>query len=316
MSYLQYSLDLLQLPSIDELTPSMLKRTFKSSVMKMHPDKGGTEEQFDSVLSAYIYLTETLNRMSGGRSALQVISGPDDIKLQRANQIINEVFDEMDRDQHSEEYQKMRMKYDAFHADFEKTHDSGLSNGYSTWLSSKEDNALVESDGIYGEHTIPPPAFSETDFLKVFESTVRIGKPEPHSIILHPDDMAYRSGTCLGVAIVEEAGGTFTSDPQANPEYTDLYSAYTSNNTLYDKLPSYQDKVKTLEELLKEREAVYETQTDEDLAAIAAYEKKKMEDEAAHKKRMQDYFSGTASSKWALEDKKEDPSSDSFVKQF
>lgn len=317
MSYLQYALDLLQLPPIDDVTPALLKRTFKTSVMKMHPDKGGSEDQFDNVLSAYVYLTETLNRLSGGRSALQVILSPDDIKLQRTNQIVNEVFDEMDREQHNEEYQKMRMKYDEFHATFEASHDSTLSNGYSTWLSSKEDSELMETDGVYGVHTIPPPAFSESDFLKIFESTVRIGKPEPHSIILHPDDMAYRSGTCLGVAIVEEAGGTFTSDPHANPEYTDLYSAYTSDNTMYDKLPVYKDsKNKTLEELLKEREAVYESHTDEDLAAIAAYEKKKMDDEAAHKKRMQDYFSGTASSKWALEDKKEDSSEDPFVKQF
>ena len=174
MSYLQYALDLLQLPPIDDVTPALLKRTFKTSVMKMHPDKGGSEDQFDNVLSAYVYLTETLNRLSGGRSALQVLLSPDDIKLQRTNQIVNEVFDEMDREQHNEEYQKMRMKYDEFHATFEASHDSTLSNGYSTWLSSKEDSALMETDGVYGVHTIPPPAFSESDFLKIFESTVRI----------------------------------------------------------------------------------------------------------------------------------------------
>ena len=316
MSYLQHSLELLHFRSIEDVTSESLKKAFKKTILTAHPDKGGSEQSFDELLGAYVYLTETLNRLSGGRSALQGVISPEELQGQRANQLINEVFQELDNEQMNEQLQMMRLEHDTFHKKFEE--QLAENKGYLSWFKSTDgaDQLMEDAEGIYGIHTIKRPAFSEADLHQQFETAVRMGKAEPTSIILHPDEMAYRSGTCLGVALMEEAGGTFTSDPNVNPEYTDLYSAYTSDNTMYDKLPTFKDVPKSLEDLIKERDAVYTCQKDEDLEAIGNYEKKKMEQEAAHKKRMTDYFNGTASSVWAIKDTVKAEDDESFVKQF
>ena len=317
MSYLHHSLELLHFRSIEDVTSESLKKAFKKTILTAHPDKGGSEQSFDELLGAYVYLTETLNRLSGGRSALQCVISPEELQGQRANQLINEVFQELDNEQMNEQLQKMRLEHDTFHKKFEEQLEEN--KGYLSWFTSTDgaDQLMEDAEGIYGIHTIKRPAFSEAELHQQFETAVRMGKAEPTSIMLHPDEMAYRSGTCLGVALMEEAGGTFTSDPNVNPEYTDLYSAYTSDNTMYDKLPTFKDVPKSLEDLIKERDAIYTCQKDEDLEVIAAYEKKKMEQEAAHKKRMTDYFNGTASSVWAIKDTNAVMSNEaSFIKQL
>lgn len=71
---------------------------------------------------------------------------------------------------------------------------------------------------------------------------------------------------------------------------------------------------------------VYVSELDRDLEAIAAYEKRKQEEEVAHKQKIEAYFKGTSSSVWALRsassvqsvqsEQKEESSDESFVKEF
>jgi len=315
MSYLQYALQILQFETIEEVTTEALKRAFKKNILTAHPDKGGSEERFEALLGAYVYLTETVNRLSGGRTMLQGVLSPEEIQGNRANQMINEVFQEMDNEQTREAMERMRLEYDSFHATFEKKREEE-SKGYATWLKAGDD---MDKD-------IQPPSFTQEELNAVFEASMKDKKPTAQAIILHPDDMAYRSGSCLGVSIVEEVGGTFTSDLYATPEYTDLYTAYTSDHVMYDKVPVYQERhSRSVEDLLKERDTVYTHQADEDLAAIGAYEKKKMDAEVEHKKRVHAYFNETSSSVWAIHDTHEvkptetpnpQQAVDSFIKQF
>ena len=154
----------------------------------------------------------------------------------------------------------------------------------------------------------------EGDWNHVFETRVKQGKPEPTALILHPDQMAFVSGSTRGTALISSVDQSFTSEPEERPEYTDLHAAYTSENTVFDKVPVYQETIRTFEEILKERDMVYTTELDRDLEAIAAYEKRKQEEESAHKQQIEEYFKGTASSVWALRSAQSE--SDSFVKEF
>jgi uncharacterized protein with gpF-like domain len=164
------------------------------------------------------------------------------------------------------------------------------------------------------------------DWNRTFETNVKQGKPEPTTLILHPDQMGFVSGSTRGAALIPSTGQSFTSDPEERPEYTDLQAAYTSENTVYDKVPVYEEKQRTFEDILKERDMVYVSELDRDLEAIAAYEKRKQEEEAAHKQKIEAYFKGTASSVWALRsspnerqaqsEQKEESSDESFVKEF
>ena len=89
------------------------------------------------------------------------------------------------------------------------------------------------------------------------------------------------------------------------------------------KLPIYEPVSKTLEELIAEREKVYELDKDKDLEAIHAYELKKQRDEKEHQERLALWFKGSSVSQWALRNvtdtnstkddaKQEDP----FVKEL
>ena len=80
MSELASVLELFGFLSIDEVTVDSLKKSFKTRILQAHPDKGGDDIVFDKMLRSYVYLTETLQRISGGRATLQNIVSPDELK--------------------------------------------------------------------------------------------------------------------------------------------------------------------------------------------------------------------------------------------
>jgi curved DNA-binding protein CbpA len=67
MSQLQYSLEILGFEKIEDVHADSLKKAFKVTVLKAHPDKGGHPDDFDKLLAAYVYLLETVDRLNGGR---------------------------------------------------------------------------------------------------------------------------------------------------------------------------------------------------------------------------------------------------------
>jgi hypothetical protein len=80
-----------------------------------------------------------------------------------------------------------------------------------------------------------------------------------------------------------------------------------------DKLPLYEHVSKTVEELIAERDRVYELDKDEDLEAIHAYERKKQQDEKEHQDRLALWFKGSSVSQWALRNASGD---NDFVKEL
>jgi len=137
---------------------------------------------------------------------------------------------------------------------------------------------------------------------KQFEKTLAVNKPVSQSIILHPDSMAYVSGQILGSAIIDTSEGGYTSDIFTNPEFTDLYSAFNTDNTIYDKLPEFidnsrdKDIYKTVEELVNERNTEITPLTDTELQAIADYEKKKIATDISNVSKIKEYFNGISHS--------------------
>jgi hypothetical protein len=168
------------------------------------------------------------------------------------------------------------------------------------WLSSDEKSTVsFASDGLYGACTMKAPVVQETDLHRMFEYTARCGKPPVTALMLHPDQMALRVASG-GMSLIASTMDSFTSDLLERPEFCDLQEAYTQENTLVDKLPEFVETGRTFQSVLKERDMVYVSELDRDLAAIAEYEKAKQAEEAAHKQRIQGFFQSTGSSQWAL----------------
>lgn len=307
MSTLDQALELLEFKSIDDVTAETLKQSFKCVVIKTHPDRGGNSDMFDQILSAYSYLSKVIKRLSGGRDNKQCILVSDvqesrDIQfVNELNNLINDVFDNINQ---SDTY----LFNKRFNDEFEKHHVRENERGYESWLRASDEDEKDTSLTMKS-----PPDFKEAELNKLFEERVRYGKPEPTTIILHPDEMSYSSGKTLGTALIQKACESFTSEPESNPEYSDLQSAYTNDNTLFDKLPVYVEKKRCLEDIIAEREQVYQLNDHHELEAISAYEKKKLDEEKLHKQTVAEYFKANESYRWALKSSIIKPSDESFV---
>jgi uncharacterized phage-associated protein len=288
---IESSLARLRLDSIDELTPDSLKRSFKAGVILSHPDKGGQDGDFDRLLSAYLHLSSVLKRLSGGRDGLQSVLAVDEVEKAREaqfqsemNNIINDVYDSLDsyNANHTEFHEK-------FNEMFEKHHERDNQKGYDEWLRADS-----------GDQNESFATSSMDEWNQEFEERMRRRIPvEQTKLMLLPHEMADDTHR-IGSSIIEHKDATFTSQGGSRPEYTDLRSAYTTEHTIIHKLPIYEPVSKTVEELIAERNKVYELDKDKDLEAIHAYERKKQQDEKEHQERLALWFKGTSVSQWAL----------------
>jgi len=274
MSQLQHSLEILGFKDIEDVNNDSLKKAFKIHVLKSHPDKGGNADDFDRLLSAFMFLEETVNRISFGSKSLNEIVSPDELKKTRIDEVINRLFEEWDREQFNSYFEQMKPK---------------LGHGYAEWLhDSATDSNVVE--GVFGSATQKPPTFEEGKLQEEFEKQAKFGKPEPSALILHPEEMAYHSGSMLGTSIIETTTGNYTSGLYEQPEYTDIYEAYTKENTICDKISLFTERTRTLEEIMAERNQEIAPLQDADLEAIAKYEKEKEQKEQEHLSKIKDYY--------------------------
>jgi hypothetical protein len=293
--------------SLDELNERTLKRDFKRLAVQAHPDRGGDAMEFDSLLSGFVYLSGILRRQTGGREKGGVLH-PDDVQQAREDQfssemilMVNEVLDSIQREEQNEFTRAFNAEFEAYRAKEDgKGFSSSETRGYNDWLASEEKSVVsFLPDGEYGPFTMAPPLIKEEDLHTLFEHTARCGKPPVTDLMLLPDQMAVRVASG-GMSLASLATDSFTSDLLEKPEFSDVQEAFTSHATIVDKLPIFQETGRTFEELLKERDIVYQTEEDRDLAAISLYEQAYQQQEALHRQRIEAFFASAGSASWAL----------------
>ncbi len=283
-SLLDY-LRILGLDSNTNLTIKDLKKTFREKVLEIHPDKGGNANDFDTLLSAFVYINNTISRVKGGRATLEEIKSPEELQADRIEEFIESVFEEFNRDN--------------FNREFDKLHISGLNDGYSQWLSSdlgadsdsSDSDKILDYQKLLEQINIPKSSdLSENgDINNIFVREAKKGKPEPQSIILHPNAMAYYKGTLLGANILDERPESYSSDFLANPEFSDLYQAYTQDNTICDKVSNI-FPIKTYDDLIQERNATIIPYTDEEQEILLKYERNMLEKEKERMNKVKEEF--------------------------
>ncbi len=266
-------LRVLGLQDKEDLSLGDLKKAFRSKVLEAHPDKGGVSNDFDYLLNAFTYISNTICRVKGGRAKMEDIGTPDDLRAGRVDEFIESIFEEYNREQ--------------FNKEFENFHISDLNEGYSSWFSlsdsgSDSEKGVLNYQKLLNQTPIPKneELSKSIDLNSVFVKEAKKGKPEPQSIILHPSAMAYNSGTLMGTSLIGlgERPDTYTSDFLSNPEYTDLYQAYTNENTICDKVSDYIIN-RTYDDIMKERETDVNPFTDKEKAELFEYEHKQLEKE-------------------------------------
>jgi hypothetical protein len=128
--------------------------------------------------------------------------------------------------------------------------------------------------------------------------------------------MAYISGTNIGTNIIESHEGGYTSDFYANPEYTDVYSAFTTANTVTDKLTTFKDTNKSLEDIINERNAQIKPLSINERQALFEYEKKKQAEQTKHLEKVKDFFEFNAEQSRQLENWPPERNVKGFVVEF
>lgn len=274
MSYLQQCLNILGITDdFSKINLKYLKNVFKTKVLESHPDRDGSNEDFDKIMNAYIQLHETYIRMQGGRNSLHSsILTPDELRNMRGDEIINAIFQEFDNQE--------------FNKKFEESHVSDLGHGYQDWLKQESDTfrkSLQNMDSESENNGILKTEITPENFNSIFEKSVKSGKPViNHTSIISIDSIALDKS--YGSSLIQSEINEYSSYYPSELQYTDIHTAYT-DSTIIDKLPelsNYNNILKHLDNLKESRENPI-TITDDEKNQLLEYERQQFEKDKKHR---------------------------------
>jgi len=273
MDNFEGALELFNIESLENETLDSLKSIFKKQILKAHPDKGGDAKLFDKLIGSYLLIRYELLRISGSKDIIENLESLDELKAMRPDEIIDKIFEEI------------------VHDDFNLLFESKTvieSPGYSQWLKNKEgENGIT--DGQFGDATQLPPTFNEQELNDRFNASLEKQKPTTNTLIVHPDALAYVSGSVLGTYIIEN-NTSFTSNIFTNPEYTDVFSAFTSDNTIYDKLPVFTEKPIDFDSFIKERDTSISDLNSEEAHALHEFKLNAQEEYNSNISKLESFY--------------------------
>lgn len=278
LSYFSRCLAILELEEESELSEETLKRAYKSAGRKAHPDKGGSEEQFEAVTRAYAYLVDILKRIHGGRTKTVAVESPSLLGAQRSV--------EADKWKHIEpvKLNPKNLNMDAFNSMFEKTKmPSPDDDGYGDWLKASETNSTAPRfSGKYNREL----------FNSMFEESMGRdeGRRENSSLAL-TQPQALTMAPMMGDEIGRDRTEDFTAPANANMKYTDLKRAYTQENTFSHQVAGVRVAERSMKQVEAERGRAPDPMTDLERAAHQAAEEAMSSRETARQRRAREQAS-------------------------
>ena len=234
IGYFQACLEVLGLEEEVALTDALLKTSYKKAVLRNHPDKGGSEKEFEKVTRAYAYLGEILRRIHGGRSSTVNVDAPNVLKDSRSK--------DYDSVKHVEPVRlnPKKLDVDAFNKMFEQTRiPDPEEDGYGDWLTDKNE---VKAPAFSGK-------FNRDLFNKTFEDDAR--EKASNYIVKQPQSMLM--APTLGVELGREKPDSYTAPYSADVNYTDLKQAYTTEANFSSQVASVRVDSRNYEQYSDER---------------------------------------------------------------
>lgn len=289
MTYFSSCLEVLGIQEEVALTEESLKKAYKRTAIKAHPDKGGSEEYFEAVTRAYAYLSEILRFMKGGKKETYSsnIQAPNSIHSQR------------DRDAKQWDYggdpvrlNPKNLDMNAFNKLFEENHlPDPDSDGYGDWLKNNDSSSSQSSLKFKG-------GFNRDVFNRMFEEEAKKSSNDrSQQLMIHPGEMALTLNPTSGVDLVMDRPNSFTAAPNSKMQFTDLRGAYTSESTISDKISNVQVKERNLEQYRASREKAPDPFNESELHSIRQFEQRQSQQEQMRERRRaemairnQDYF--------------------------
>jgi len=257
LNYFQSCLQVLGLEEEVALTEITLKKAYKVAALKAHPDKGGSERDFEAVTRAHAYLGEILLRIKGGRTKEGKVEAPEALKDTREGA--------------SKEWEMVqpvrlnpkKLDMNAFNQMFEQTRiPDPEEDGYGDWLKGSE--AATAGPKFGGK-------FNRDVFNQAFEEEAR-SRARGGQELAHRQPEALTLAPNAGVELGRTGGGGFTAAANANLKFTDLRNAYTSDNMITNQVADVRVETRSFDQFSASRKQAPAPLSNQELAGVQAAE--------------------------------------------
>lgn len=258
LNYFQNCLLVLGLEEEVALTEEDLRKAYKKAAVKVHPDKGGTEQEFEAVTRAYAYLTDILKRIHGGRAKEGVVQEPS--KLSDSRKVESKEWEMVQ----PVRLNPKKLDMNAFNTIFEKTRvPDPDEEGYGDWL--KGGDAVATNTPNFGGK------FNRDVFNRTFEDESKklvagsaLSVHVPQALTLAPGQ---------GVEIGRGATDDYTAPAGGRGGYTDLRKAYTTESTFSNQVANVQVESRSFDNYAETRKKAPTALNNAELEAIQAAER-------------------------------------------
>jgi len=257
LNYFQNCLLVLGLEEEVALTEEYLRSAYKKAAVRTHPDKGGSEQEFEAVTRAYAYLTDILRRINGGRAKEGVVEAPTHLKDSRQNDSKDwEMIDPV-------RLNPKKLDLNAFNTMFEKTRiPDPDEEGYGDWLKTADGPAKGPTFG---------GNFNRDVFNRTFESEAKKQGSSAALTVTVPQAMVL--APTYGVEIGRGASGDYTAPAGGQMKYTDLRRAYTTDNTFSSQVAGVQVDTRSFDTYSESRKRAPVPLNNSEMEAIQDAEK-------------------------------------------
>jgi curved DNA-binding protein CbpA len=259
MNYFQSCLLVLGLEEEVALTEEDLRKAYKKAAVKVHPDKGGTEQEFEAVTRAYAYLTDILKRIHGGRAKEGVVQEPSKLNDSRKAESKDWEMVQPVR------LNPKKLDMNAFNTIFEKTRIPDPDEvGYGDWLKGGDSATAGPNFGGKFNRDVFNRTFEEESKKRAMTGGSALSAVVPQALTLAPGH---------GVEIGRGAPEDYTAPAGGNMRYTDLKRAYTTDNTFSNQVANVPVESRSFDKYAESRKKAPTALNDAEMEAIQAAEK-------------------------------------------
>ncbi len=235
-----------------------IKKAYKKSALKHHPDRGGDKDKFQLITQAYIYLLNVAEEKGYVETKINRpvvnMDYEDDINDQRENIYVSK--DKFDINQFNQIFEKYKVP-------------SVYDKGYSDLM--KED-IKKDSDEVFGQKFNKDIFNAHFDSLKTKKSNALTKYQEPDAL---DSSLCNLNQSFLGMDDVEDFGSVSTG----NLAYTDYKKAHVDETMLIDVSKVKYKTYKSKDDLESDRARLSYTPTVEDRQRYEYMERKRAEDD-------------------------------------
>jgi len=263
LNYFQNCLLVLGLEEEVALTEESLRSAYKKAAVRTHPDKGGSEQEFEAVTRAYAYLVEILRRIHGGRTKESVVEAPTELKDSRHKESKDWDMGKPVR------LDPKKLDMTTFNTIFEKTRvPDPDEEGYGDWL--KGGDSVSKAPAFSG-------GFNRDVFNRTFENEAK--KQGASSALMATVPQALTLAPTYGVEIGRGASGDYTAPAGGQMKYTDLRRAYTTDNMFSNQVAGVQVENRNFDIYSDSRKKAPEPLRNSEMEAIQMAERHQQQQE-------------------------------------